>query len=242
MVIDFHSHVLPGMDDGSRDVETSLEMLRISRSQGVDVIVATPHFYASRDRVDRFVRRREQVFGTLTQELDSLNAPAPRVLLGGEVAFFSGISRAEELSALTIQGTKALLLEMPFRPWTQSDLDEVSQLIYNRGFEVILAHLERYFPFRENGPYIQQLLSMRLYVQVNTEDLLDWRKRGKLLRMIKYRQVQLLGSDCHSLHRRPPNLGQGRAVIQKRLGESSLRYIDRNGEWILSEGAVYAGK
>lgn len=53
-VIDFHSHILPGIDDGARNLETSLAMLRQVSSQGVDYMIATPHFYASHDRVDAF--------------------------------------------------------------------------------------------------------------------------------------------------------------------------------------------
>ena len=59
-MIDFHSHILPGIDDGSRSLETSLEMLRLSRKQGVDYIVATPHFYAMKDRTQEFFERRGQ--------------------------------------------------------------------------------------------------------------------------------------------------------------------------------------
>ena len=64
-VLDLHSHVLPGIDDGSPDVETSLEMLRLSAQQGVEAMVATPHFYAWRNRVERFLRRRQRAFEQL---------------------------------------------------------------------------------------------------------------------------------------------------------------------------------
>ena len=58
-VIDFHSHVLPGIDDGSRNIETSIEMLRLSRNAGVDRMIATPHFYADEDRIEHFLEKRE---------------------------------------------------------------------------------------------------------------------------------------------------------------------------------------
>lgn len=239
MVIDFHSHILPGIDDGSRDVQTSIEMLTISKAQGVDFIVATPHFYAMRNTVERFLRMRELVYGTLTDTLAEQDISVPGIALGAEVAFFQGISRADEIAELTIQGTKLLLLEMPFRPWTQSDVDEVEALVRRRGLTVILAHLERYFPIWENKQYIKQLLQLPLYVQINAESLLDWRQRRKLIRLIRQEQIHLLGSDCHSLHRRPPNLAEGRAVIAKRLGQQSLYRIDEVGENLLSKGALY---
>ena len=66
-VIDFHSHILPGIDDGSRNVEKSLGMLQISASQGVDIIAATSHFYATEDRISSFLDRRQNAFEELKQ-------------------------------------------------------------------------------------------------------------------------------------------------------------------------------
>ena len=57
MIIDFHSHVLPGIDDGSDDVATSLAMLEASRAQGVDVVIATPHFYAEKEKMDSYLEK-----------------------------------------------------------------------------------------------------------------------------------------------------------------------------------------
>ena len=55
---DLHTHILPGMDDGAVSVETSLEMLRMERDQGVDAVVLTPHFYRDRERPEQFLARR----------------------------------------------------------------------------------------------------------------------------------------------------------------------------------------
>lgn len=65
MIIDFHSHILPGIDDGARNLETAMGMLSQVREQHVDIMVATPHFYASRDRIDTFLQRREKARGCL---------------------------------------------------------------------------------------------------------------------------------------------------------------------------------
>ena len=230
LIIDIHSHIIPGIDDGSRDVETSLELLRRSADQGVELMCATSHFYAWRDRVDEFLQKRADAYASLCERL---TPGLPAIRLGAEVAFFEGIGSAEAIEALKIEGTNALLLEMPFRPWTQEDVDEVAALVRRRGFLIILAHLERYLPFRENRDYIRQLMDLPLKVQINAEDLLDWRQRGKLARMFRDDEAHLLGSDCHSLHRRPPNLGQGREVIRKKLGQAALDQIDRAGEQIL---------
>lgn len=142
-VIDFHSHILPGIDDGSRNVEKSLGMLQISASQGVDIIAATSHFYATEDRISSFLDRRQNAFEELKQCLTEKDE-YPEIVVGAEVAFFSGISRAERLEDLTYQGTDLLLLEMPFSPWTKADIDEIKYILERRRMKVLLAHLERF--------------------------------------------------------------------------------------------------
>lgn len=229
MIIDFHTHVLPCVDDGSKNVETSLEMMTESKDQGVQWLIATPHFYAARDRVDSFLSRRRESWETLRRHI---TPELPRITLGAEVAFFQGMSEAERLDALCIEGTDSLLLEMPFQQWSKDTVDEVAKLI-DRGFNIILAHIERYLWMRENAAYVEQLLEMPLMTQINAEGLLDWRQRGRLIKMVKKGQVQILGSDCHGMNHRPPNLGKGREVLLKKLGQEYLDEIDRCSERLL---------
>ena len=229
-IIDMHCHILPGVDDGARDVETSLAMLEASRAQGVQYMVATPHFYATRDRVDTFLDRRREAWETLKFRM---GADYPGIVLGAEVAFFRGISRAERLEALKIEGTDCILLEMPFRPWSEDDVDEVSEILEKRGYTIILAHIERYLAMRGNADYIGNLLELPVLAQINAESLLDWRQRGKLIKMVRNGQVHLLGSDCHGIHHRPPNLGEGREILRKKTGTEYLDRIDRRSEELL---------
>ena len=229
-IIDMHCHILPGVDDGARDVETSLAMLEASRAQGVQYMVATPHFYATRDRVDTFLDRRREAWEPLKSRM---GADYPGIVLGAEVAFFRGISRAERLEALKIEGTDCLLLEMPFRPWSEDDVDEVSEILEKRGYTIILAHIERYLAMRGNADYIGNLLELPVLAQINAESLLDWRQRGKLIKMVRNGQVHLLGSDCHGIHHRPPNLGEGREILRKKTGTEYLDRIDRRSEELL---------
>ena len=229
-IIDMHCHILPGVDDGARDVETSLAMLEASRAQGVQYMVATPHFYATRDRVDTFLDRRREAWETLKSRM---GADYPGIVLGAEVAFFRGISRAERLEALKIEGTDCLLLEMPFRPWSEDDVDEVSEILEKHGYTIILAHVERYLAMRGNADYIGNLLELPVLAQINAESLLDWRQRGKLIKMVRNGQVHLLGSDCHGIHHRPPNLGEGREILRKKTGTEYLDRIDWRSEELL---------
>ena len=215
-VIDFHSHVLPGIDDGSKNIETSMEMLQTSKAAGVDRMIATPHFYADCDRIERFLERREQAYLSIA-----------------EVALSEGISQAEKIEKLTICDSNLLLLEMPFRTWRQSDIEEVKQLIYRRNFSLIIAHLERYMKKAENRKYISELMELPVMIQINAESLLDWKQSRTLLRMVKKGQIHVLGSDCHGMHHRPPNLMEGRQVIEKKAGADCLKRIDETGSRLL---------
>lgn len=76
-MIDFHTHILPGMDDGSRDVHESLQALTLEDEQGVQEILLTPHFYAHIDKVSSFLERREHSFRKLTKALNEHDMGTP---------------------------------------------------------------------------------------------------------------------------------------------------------------------
>ena len=71
-MVDFHTHILPGIDDGSRQTEESLELLRLERASGVDTVVLTPHFYASQNSPEGFLERRARAWDRLCQQLGAL--------------------------------------------------------------------------------------------------------------------------------------------------------------------------
>jgi protein-tyrosine phosphatase len=235
MIVDMHCHILPGVDDGARDAETSLAMLKASSDQGVQSVVATPHFYATRDRVDVFLDRRRKAWETLKAKM---TGDLPGVILGAEVAFFPGISQAARIEELRMEGTDSMLLEMPFRPWSDEDVNEVLQLSEKRGISLILAHIERYLGMRGNAYFADQLSETGIRIQINAESLLDWRIRGKMIRMVKDEKVHLLGSDSHGMHHRPPNLGEGREILRKKLGQECLDRMDQCAEHLLFGGGA----
>ena len=148
MIIDFHSHILPGIDDGSKDLGTSLEMLKISKEQGIDYMVATPHFHATRISISHFLEAREEAYKCVSEHMES---DMPKLIPGAEVAYFEGISEAEGIEKLTVGNTGLLLLEMPFGQWNQPMVSEVERLIEGRHIQIMLAHLERYLFVSEIG-------------------------------------------------------------------------------------------
>lgn len=226
-LIDLHSHLLPQLDDGSDSVEMSLAMLRREAEQGVGTVCATPHFYAHQNSIEDFCKRRAAALGKL---LTAVPDGLPRIIPAAEVAFFSGIEEYPSLERLCIQGTRTLLLEMPFTEWNDFQMGGVSSLVLDRGFHVVLVHPERFCFSSSNHRMLQRLAELPIGMQINAESLLRWGTRHLAVELLQLARYPLLASDCHNLDRRPPNLKEGRAVIQKKLGWKFLRQMDQNAE------------
>lgn len=222
-VIDFHTHCLPGMDDGSESVETSIQMLRMMRDDGTDFVLATPHYYRKRESISSFLERRTAAFESLSTHLE---ADVPKLIPCAETAFYFGMEDDPDLNELCAFGTSILLLEMPFSAWTDYEVNAVEHLCLDRGFTLVLAHYERFTVNRGNAENAERILRLPVRVQINAASLLPRFTRRRWLQMFRNGSAHLLGSDCHDLTRRKPNLGHGRAVIEKSLGREALQAID----------------
>ena len=217
---DFHAHLLPGIDDGSTGVSMSVRMLDIWRDQGwIDEICATPHFYAEYTTPERFIRSRENAYEALMAEIDG-KPGYPPIRLGAEVRFFDGISTAEKLPELCLQGTNLLLLEMPFTTWTDRMLWEVTE-IRRRGLMPVAAHIERYLRFNPAGT-IRRFMDQDVLIQCNADFFLSRRTSGKALRMLKEERIHFIGSDAHNTDTRSPNIAAALEHIRKKLGNDAI--------------------
>jgi len=237
VVIDFHSHVLPKMDDGSKSVEMTMEMLHTEYEMGVDVVAATPHFYGYRESLDSFLARREHAWYRLLEAARTEENGLPAIVAGAEVAFFSGLTELDDLDSLCINGTRTLLLEMPFAPWTGYELDAVSTLCLDRGYQIVLAHLERFYELQTDEHLMESLLELPLWVQINAESLLPLMRRRPWIEMFRAGEAHLLGSDCHNLTSRPPNLEAARRILDRKAGSEILRRMDELGARLLGLSA-----
>ncbi len=221
-IVDFHAHILPGIDDGSRNPDMTAQMLKSAAEQGIKTIVATPHFYPDSMMFERFLRNRERA---IQQTEPAAAACGIEILPGAEVTFFTGIGRADRLDSLCIANTRLLLLEMPFRRWNMNDLQEVEALL-QRGYRILLAHPERLMSFQTDRAVAAALLEMPVFAQINAESLTRMSARRTALRLM--RSVgSVLGSDCHDLTARPQNLMAGRRMVERRLKGEYLQQMDR---------------
>lgn len=231
-IADFHSHILPGIDDGSASVTESIALLRREAEQGIQHVVATPHFYARYETPEEFLWKRDHAEEMLRAEMKGIDG-LPRLSVGAEVYFFRGISESEFLPQLTIQENRCILIEMPPSPWTESMYRELDDIWRRRQIIPVIAHIDRYIrPFRTFG-IPERLAELPVLVQANAGFFLNGRTRRLALRLLREDQIQLLGSDCHNLDTRPPRLGSAIQLIEKRLGEQFLNRIQGYQEDVL---------
>lgn len=232
MVIDFHSHILPGIDDGSASVKESIAMLQMETAQGVKHVIATPHFYAHHDSPERFLRRRNEAEARLRADMSRYEG-LPKVSVGAEVYFFHGISESDIISELAIAGGKYILIEMPHAPWTESMYRELEGIYTKHRVTPIIAHVDRYIsPFRTHR-IPERLEQLPVFVQANAEFFLRGSTRAMALRMLRENRIQLLGSDCHNLSDRAPNLGAAIELIRRRCGDGRIKQINSYEDEIL---------
>ena len=224
MLTDFHSHILPGIDDGSRSIEQSLAMLAMAAEQGVDQVIATPHFYARHDDPERFLARRTSAAEDLFRVTEG-KIGFPAIKLGAEVRFFNGISECDSLSRLTIDKKHCILIEMPEVFWTEKMYRELEGIYTKQGLTPIIAHIDRYVRPLTCHKVLRELEQLPVLVQANAGWFLEPVTARLALRLLRQEQIHLLGSDCHNLSDRAPNLGSAAAVIREKLGNVSLERI-----------------
>ena len=232
-MIDFHSHILPGVDDGSPDVETSIAMLRAAAEQGVTHVVATPHFYARHDDPHRFLTRRARAEESLREEM-TRHEGLPQILIGAEVAFFRGISDSEFLPELTIRGKRCILIEMPRPPWPEEFYRELEEIWTDRNILPVIAHIDRYIrPFRTYD-IPQKLALLPVLVQASGDFFTKKSTRRLAMKLLKEDKIHLLGSDCHNMTTRPPALNKAQEAILSVFGESIFHRINKLEQQIFS--------
>lgn len=228
-MIDFHSHVLPCVDDGSKSLTQSLQMLDASVLQGVTHMVATPHFYASRMDPDAFLEKRQRAYELLLQQ----PVPMPELLLGAEVAYYNNISHSETIRKFRIGNTELLLVEMPFSSWTDRVVDDVCHLQDRLGVTPILAHVERYRGNDQFLRYRDKLAENGILCQCNAEAFEGFFATRWAMKQLREGTVQLLGSDCHNTDSRPQKLGFAAQTIAAKLGQDMLEQIEELSAQIL---------
>lgn len=198
---EYHCHILPNIDDGSRSVEMSLEMIKAMRAQGVSRIVATPHFYAHREkRVAAFLKKRRAAL----EKLVKADPSCSDILTGAEVSVEQGLSSLADVEKLRIANTDYILLELPYAPFSNRFLEEINEIACGFGLKPVLAHIHRYLSFYSRSE-MEEVLRTDAVLQFNNEAFGSFREKRFVKSLIKEGYPYVFGSDAHNLTDRRPN-------------------------------------
>ena len=228
-MIDFHSHILPGIDDGASNIEISLEMLRLCIASGVDTVIATSHCYpVDANAAMVFPEKRDAAFNILNSAMSSSKERLPAIIRGAEVHLVRNLSKLKNLDKLCIENTQYILLELTYEKWTDDVYEEIYH-ITRLGLKPILAHLDRYISQEKQ---FSELLSLNVLCQINASAFFDKTLRKKALDLFSNDAIHVIGSDMHNLTSRPPNLAEAYDVIEKKFGWQYVDFLKQNSKRI----------
>ncbi len=198
-MIDFHSHILPGVDDGFKSMEDSLEELKIAEEEGITDIVLTPH-YISDSNYSSSASDNKKIFNKLVKQKDKLGINV-NLYLSNEIYINDNIEELVNKKLINPINNKYLLIELPLNGYIQNSKRIIFKLISN-GYKVILAHPERYPFLKENKDAIKDFLDMGVLLQGNFMSLFGryGKHSKKLLKYyLKKNYISFLGSDFHKV-------------------------------------------
>ena len=210
---DFHTHILPKMDDGAKTVDVASQMLLSAKNQGVTTVLATSHYYGKVHSPEEYIESRNNSFELLKPYIPE----GITVKLGAEVYLSERMSvDYERLSKLCIEGTKYLLIELPFvKNWDNNLYRKLSDLMAETGCVPVLAHVDRYAAFAKNPGRLLDFIKMGCLIQVNTAAFLERRARGLAFALLKKGYVHCLGTDMHDLAGRKGTMDEAKKVVQE---------------------------
>ncbi len=221
-LVDLHSHILPGLDDGAASLEAALAMARVAAADGIEVMVATPHIWPGiYDNAPDGIR---QAVADLQGQLEGAGVPL-RLVPGAEVMLDERLPErlgAGELLTLADRG-EHLLIELPpsaLPLCTEQVIFEVEVA----GLTPILAHVEKHPEVQERLELVQTLVERGCLVQVDADSLRSPpdRRVGSTVRwLLEHDCAHIIASDAHSLNTRSPRLSDAVDRAGRILGESA---------------------
>ena len=214
-MVDLHCHILPGIDDGSKDIEETLEMARIAVSEGVQHIICTPHYiqysdYYNKKQVEALV---DEMNERLNEEGISLTLSA-----GHEVYMTPDLPKlVQEGEVSTLNNTQYLLVEFPMNdiPLYAEDVFYELRLM---GLTPVLAHPERYPMIIENPTLLLKFLNLGVLCQANVGSIRGFfgeRVQETVFKLIEHRMIHFIATDAHTPRNRSPKVQKALEAVTK---------------------------
>ncbi len=227
-MIDIHTHILPGIDDGAKDLTESLALLKLAENDGITHMVATPHIH---------VGRFNNSISVINDNLANLQQNAKNEGINVKLAAAAEVRLDVELMAMVmanklpfigkIADKNVLLLELPHSHMPQG-YDKFIQWLAKQNIRVIIPHPERNRDIQSNLYYIQHLNQLGCDFQLTASSIEgEWGESAQTiaLQMLKDGLVNYVASDAHSVKRRPPILSQARKTVAQLIGEEQATML-----------------
>ncbi len=226
MVYDFHSHVLPAVDDGAKSVDISAQMLKKSAGTGVDAVLLSSHCYPnSENDIEKYINLRNEAMASLPDDSEF-----PQLYKGCEVHLTGDLSRFSNIDKLCIENTRYMLLEMPVSQWKDTTLDNVYKLTL-KGILPIIAHDER--NMHQRAELRNALYDLDVLIQINAPSLRMRQFRKEIDRLMRIGMAHVIGTDMHNMTSRKPCMDSAKKIVEKRYGKGCWEYLMNNAERIL---------
>ncbi len=227
-----HSHLLPEMDDGSKSVEQSLELIDKLRAQGVKKLCFTPHFYTNEESINSFLARREESVNKLLPHIPD----DVEVCIGAEVYVTRYLFNNKDLSGICYGDSRYILCEFPFDShFSDHTMDYIYRLRGNYSLKPVLTHIERYRHLMEDEGLVEDLLDEDMIIQTNVGAFRGFSQKRRLLKYIKRGYIDIVGTDCHSATRGNPDEYMTTInLIKEKCGQEFVDHIIETSEEIFS--------
>lgn len=223
---DMHTHILPGIDDGAKDIERSMELIHCHLENGVTNIALTPHFYTNQESIEDFIKKREAAFMLLKKNLPE----SVQVCLGAEVYVTSYLFNNRDLSMLCYGNSKYILTEFPYQmSYDDRFTDMLFKIQNNYGLIPVIPHIERFPNLFNDLNAMEELVYSGVKIQTNASSFKGFTQKRKILKRIDRGLIHILGTDAHSMERGDPNLYLNAcSLIAEKLGKQKVQEMQEN--------------
>lgn len=219
MFVDIHSHILPNIDDGAKDIIETKKMLKIAEQQGIRHLIATPHYIMDNNNYD--IAKLSEVFNDIKKYIQENNIDI-HLYVGNEILLESGIElHFQDKRVMTLGDSRYVLVEVP-NNWNWQMLSNWIYNIKQLEYIPVIAHIERFIEDKEDMLKLKELIEQGCYTQVNSNSIISSNKKIKKLtkKLLVNNYVHFIGTDAHSSNRRPPNIEEAYNKSCKLIGKN----------------------
>ena len=235
-MIDFHSHILPNIDDGASSEQEALNMIHEAQEVGFTQIISTSHYIEKYYEVDEMQRNQ------LLQEIYEKTERKQNLHIGSEIYISDKIIELlKEGKASSINGTRYVLIELPMNIKSLHTKEVIFRLMEN-GYIPIIAHPERYSYVQEDIKYVQELAEMGTLFQANYGSLIGMygnKAKKTVKKLLKQNMIQFMGSDAHRENQIYSKIPKILKKMKKMLTDEEIQKITEQNAQIVLENKIF---